>query len=208
VNRSDPENRDFVHADPFQWTLDHRGRILQALYTVLLGNPQLQSGKAQRCKTRFKDWWHLVGSAVENAAIALVEIQSPNIPESQKACLVDFGEIASAMQAEDENDIALAQVLDIFYRRWPGIRFQGSDVAKFLGSGEHAAEDDIKTICAFLDPSGKRGAEISPVSIGMTLKGKQNCPVQCDNLELTLRWKSTGTRKPAWMWVEAKARAA
>ena len=152
--------------------------------------------------------WRPIGSAVENAAIALMEIQSPNIPESQKACLVDFGEIASAMQAEDENDIALAQVLDIFYRRWPGIRFQGSDVAKFLGSGEHAAEDDIKTICAFLDPSGKRGAEISPVSIGMTLKGKQNCPVQCDNLELTLRWKSTGTRKPAWMWVEAKARAA
>jgi len=56
-----------------------------------------------------------VGSAVENAAAALVEIQSPQTPESQKACVVDFGAAAAAIQAENEDDIATAQLLDILW---------------------------------------------------------------------------------------------
>jgi hypothetical protein len=37
VDRVDPENRPFAHDDPVTWTLDHRGEILGALYTILLG---------------------------------------------------------------------------------------------------------------------------------------------------------------------------
>jgi hypothetical protein len=42
TDRPDPENRDFKHEDPIEWTQDHRGQILRALYTIMLGNPQLR----------------------------------------------------------------------------------------------------------------------------------------------------------------------
>jgi len=43
VDRPDPENRAFKHPDPFGWTLDHRREIIEALYTILLGNPRLRA---------------------------------------------------------------------------------------------------------------------------------------------------------------------
>ena len=36
VDRPDPENRSFAHPDPIGWTFDHRGRILNAIYSILL----------------------------------------------------------------------------------------------------------------------------------------------------------------------------
>ena len=48
VDRPDPANREFQHPEPVEWTLDHRGEILAALYTILLGNPRL----AQKPKDR------------------------------------------------------------------------------------------------------------------------------------------------------------
>ena len=68
VDRVDPENRPFKHPDPIGWTEKHRAEILAALYTILLGNPQLKAPRDAEGKTRFKMWWRLVGSAVENAA--------------------------------------------------------------------------------------------------------------------------------------------
>jgi hypothetical protein len=40
VDRPDPENRTFAHPDPLGWTEANRGRILRALYVILLGNPR------------------------------------------------------------------------------------------------------------------------------------------------------------------------
>jgi hypothetical protein len=41
VDRPDPENRKFNRTDePVTWTSRHRGEILQACYTILLGNPR------------------------------------------------------------------------------------------------------------------------------------------------------------------------
>ena len=68
VDRPDPENRDFKHSDPIGWTENHRAEILAALYTILLGNPQLKAARDAPGKTRFKMWWRVVGSAVEHAA--------------------------------------------------------------------------------------------------------------------------------------------
>jgi hypothetical protein len=42
VDRPDPENREFQHSDPIDWTEGHRGNILRALYVILIGNPQLK----------------------------------------------------------------------------------------------------------------------------------------------------------------------
>jgi hypothetical protein len=208
VTRPDPENRDFTHADPVEWTLNHRGRILQAMYVILLGNPQLQPGKAKKEKTRFKRWWTLVGSAVENAAAALAEMQSPQTPESQKACIVDFGAAAAAIQAENEDDVATAQLLDIFYRRWPNTRFQANDVAKLILSPGAAWEDDAQMLRAFFDPSGRRGSEIPARSIGKRLGNLVDGPVFCDEMELTLKNMMESAKKPAWFWITAKSSAA
>ena len=68
VDRPDPANRPFTHPDPIAWTEANRGRILSALYTVLYGNPRLRANDLEPAETRFKMWWHLVGSAIEHAA--------------------------------------------------------------------------------------------------------------------------------------------
>jgi hypothetical protein len=68
VDRPDPENREFKHPDPIGWTKRNRAEILAALYTILLGNPMLKQPRDAPGRTRFKDWYRLVGSAVEHAA--------------------------------------------------------------------------------------------------------------------------------------------
>jgi hypothetical protein len=72
TERPDPENREFKHPDPLGWTWDHRGKILYALFMILM-TPHDQSGG-----TRFKEWQQLVGSAVESAA------NGPDVPEEQR----------------------------------------------------------------------------------------------------------------------------
>ena len=67
VDRPDPENRAFTHADPSAWTQANREKILRALYTILLGGV-LQRPQGQVAKTRFKTWWGLIGWPVEYAA--------------------------------------------------------------------------------------------------------------------------------------------
>jgi hypothetical protein len=67
VNRPDPENRDFRHADPLAWAQANRAKILRALYTILIGGA-LQRPWDQVAKTRFKTWWGLIGWPVEYAA--------------------------------------------------------------------------------------------------------------------------------------------
>ncbi len=54
--------------DPIGWTEANRGRILAALYTILLGNPNLRPGSNAAPQTRFKTWWLVFGSAIEFAA--------------------------------------------------------------------------------------------------------------------------------------------
>ena len=70
VDRPDPENREFKHSDPIDWTDAKRGQILAALYTILLGNPRRDPNNKHLGlrQTRFKEWWDLVGSAIEHAA--------------------------------------------------------------------------------------------------------------------------------------------
>ena len=67
VDRPDPENRSFAHADPLAWTQANRPRIVRALYTLLIAGA-LSRPSGQEAKTRFKTWWSLVGWPMEYAA--------------------------------------------------------------------------------------------------------------------------------------------
>lgn len=136
VDRADPENREFKHNDPVGWTEAHRGQIMRALYTLLLGNPFLRTPMGTEASTRFKIWWRMCGSAVENAAkqhtqwrkneIAALERVFPpdrddqwrqrradidsGIPSAQPKA-IDFKELFLAQEEDDEESASLADVL-------------------------------------------------------------------------------------------------
>lgn len=127
---------EFKHNDPVGWTEAHRGQIMRALYTLLLGNPFLRTPMGTEASTRFKIWWRMCGSAVENAAkqhtqwrkneIAALERVFPpdrddqwrqrradidsGIPSAQPKA-IDFKELFLAQEDDDEESASLADVL-------------------------------------------------------------------------------------------------
>ena len=78
--------RPFLHPDPIGWTEAHRGKILQALYTIMLGNPRLTDKAATPAVTRFKDWWHVCGSAIESAAKEHAAHVKGNVMDGNPEC--------------------------------------------------------------------------------------------------------------------------
>ena len=120
VDRADPENRPFQHPDPIAWTLDHRSEILAAMYTLLLGNPQLK--RAEPAKTRFKDWWNLIGSAVEHAAVELIKVQEEREAAGAEPCegnlkatQIDFAAMIAELEDADEGVAGLAEIFTLLH---------------------------------------------------------------------------------------------
>ncbi len=186
VDRPDPENRPFKHSDPIAWTLGNRGKILRALYVLLLGNPQLKSPKAP--KTRFKRWWHLVGSAVENAAACLKRAEQSAPPEVDRAATeIDFVKLFASVEGDDEDASDLADVLEILYSTWPQSFFQASDVARLINvpmEGEAANSGRLRT---FFDNSGRRNSgDVSAIMVGKRLGTLVDAPVLVEERTMKL----------------------
>jgi hypothetical protein len=118
VDRPDPENRSFEHADPLAWTQANRPRIVRALYTLLRAGPRCRP-QGQEAKTRFKPWWQLVGSPVEYAA-GLLGID------------VDCTELMRLGEEDDEEAVAVSSALTIFHEIWGTGPFTSQDVAKAM----------------------------------------------------------------------------
>lgn len=178
VNRPDPENRHFTHADPVAWTLEHRGAILSALYTLLLGNSQLKPGKAKDLKTRFKTWWHLVGSAIENAGEALERQQQTLDAEARYASRLDFSKLFAEVEAEDEDGTVLADVLDIFSLIWPNKSFQAAQVAELVNNPQSGEDEAAGMLRGFFDASGRRaGSPVTSMVVGKRLGTVTDAPV-------------------------------
>jgi hypothetical protein len=171
VDRVDPENRKFVHPDPVGWTDNHRAEIMIALYTVLLGNPQLKAARDAEGKTRFKMWWRLVGSAVEHAVKQMGET-------------LDFESVFAAQEEDDEESATLADVLEVMIKQWP-IQFTAADVAGLINvqcPGEAA-----QTLRDFLQPGASH--VFSTKSIGRQLKKHLDSPVNSGGRAVVLRSK-------------------
>jgi hypothetical protein len=118
VDRPDPENRSFAHADPLAWTLANRTKILSAFYTILMGGI-LRRPEGQVAKTRFKDWWSLIGWPVEYAAELL--------------CIkLDCAELLRSNESKEEEASATSRVLTILRERWKDRSFTSRDVALVL----------------------------------------------------------------------------
>jgi hypothetical protein len=128
VDRPDPENRSFTHADPLGWTQANREKILSALYTILLGGV-LQRPQGQVAKTRFKTWWGLIGWPVEHAA-SLLGIK------------VDCTELLRAGETGDEEASATSRVLTILRQKWPGTCFTTREVVLALAHQNSLLDED------------------------------------------------------------------
>ena len=83
---------------------------------------------APKAKTRFKTWWRLVGSAVEHGA-KLIGQQ------------LDFQELFTSQEEDDEEAASLADALAVMRRRWP--TFKANDVADLINRKDADAGLDL-----------------------------------------------------------------
>lgn len=174
VDRTDPENRNFKHPDPIGWTEQHRGEILRALYTVMLGNPQLDKPRDAPAKTRFKLWWRLVGSAVEHAHQLLHGSQ------------LDFGQLFLSQEDDDEDSATLADALDQLAQNYTSDGFTAADIAEVLNR-EHGDLTLRLTLQEFLYPKTQAGFKTTSKSVSGKLRNHLNNPVKIDDhTQLTL----------------------
>ena len=184
VDRPDPENREFVHPDPLAWTEANRGKILRALYTVALGNPRLRAVNPEAAKTRFKMWWHLVGSAVEYAAEQHGITAFPGNANWNVRCppqRISFAKLFLDGEADEEQTSSLATVLEVMRSEWKN---GASDVAAYAGRAEEQA---IAFKAALEQASGKAIKVITSSTLTWRLKAIADAPVKVGDEVLVLR---------------------
>jgi hypothetical protein len=159
VDRPDPENRAFEHADPLGWTQANRAKIVRALYTLLIAGA-LNRPKQQEAKTRFKTWWNMVGWPVEHAA-SLLGIK------------VDCTELMRVGEVEDEEASAVSAALTIIREILGGRTFTAMDVVEAMTPGTHMDDSETAKAEAIADAlaelAGKQLERPSARSIGKFL---------------------------------------
>jgi hypothetical protein len=187
VDRPDPENRQFRHPDPLAWTEAHRGQILRALYFVACGNPRLRTRNPPPAETRFKMWWHLIGSAIEHAAAQHVAHIDAAVMNAHPTCgpiKISFRKLFLLGEADEEQSSALATVLDVIHTKWPR-GCKASDVAAYAGAAEEGA---IEFKAALEQASGKAIKIVTATTITWRLKALVDAPVALDAAVLVLRY--------------------
>jgi hypothetical protein len=182
VDRPDPENRKFRHSDPIGWTRANRGRILNALYTILIGNPRRRQHASDRSPepTRFKVWWDLVGSAVEHAAKLCADEMSAFLADSHPDCppqKVSFKDLFLHAEDDDEESIGLAELLLAVRKSWPS-GVQPRDMATYLVPDFMPPTDKAREMLGCLEQaSGKPLRPVSSSSVTWALKKLTDAPV-------------------------------
>ena len=192
VDRPDPENRRFEHADPIAWTVDHRGTILRALYTLLLGNPRLRASEPGAAETRFKEWWHLVGSGVEHAA--KLHSKDANADGANQ-----LPQSVLAGEADEEQASSLATVLDILLHQWPTAVRQATSRCSPVGPLRKA----IEFKAALEQASGKPLPVITATTITWRLKALTDAPVLIGKSTFALRYVPDGNKHGATFVVKS-----
>jgi len=198
VDRADPENRDLAHPDPVGWTEANRAEILRSLYIVLLGNPTLQPGSDIAPQTRFKGWWRLVGSAVEQAAKQHFDHVKALAMDATAGCgpeVISFKDLFLSQEDDDEENASLADALAALGAKWPEqAAFRSSDLATILNNrSEYAVNTDkecASTVREFLFPKTPSNQDVSAKSVGKALKRHVGEPVKAGGRTLILKeWR-------------------
>jgi hypothetical protein len=195
VDRADPENRPFRHPDPVGWTEANRGKILRALYTVLLGNPN-RGGEPE---TRFKTWWRLVGSAVEHAA----GLMGPELR---------FRDLFLTQEEDDEEGAALVDALQALRMQsdWGARGFKASDVTRMLNDRSERGPGEVER-CAlvkeFLFPGTSPDLSVTSIAVGKRLRKHVGEPVSAGKETIILREekeKGGGGRASSEYFIEVR----
>jgi hypothetical protein len=182
VERPDPENREFQHPDPVGWTEQNRAKILRALYTILLGNEILRTPAGTQARTRFKTWYRLIGTAVEHAASLIGE-------------LVDFQDVFTTQEEDEEDAAALADALAVMRRRWS--EFKAADLTDLINMADADANLPIErlqemkrdsiTLRDFLFGHVPPKFSASTKSVGRLLRAHVSEPVRYGDKVLALK---------------------
>ena len=186
IDRTDPENRPFKHANPVEWTEENRVKILRALYTILLGNPELRKPRHAPAKTRFKLWWRVVGAAIENGAKLHSEDIDPaayDEKDRSRPVGIDFQQLFLEQESDEEDSASLADALGVLNKRWPGGTFKAADVASMINETGNAADSVV--IREFLFP-GQKTDTVSSKSVARRLHAHTGNPVRQDDKILSL----------------------
>jgi hypothetical protein len=167
VDRPDPENRDFVHPDPIEWTMQHRPQILRRLYTIMIYGCQNRPA-GQVAKTRFKDWWSLCGWPVELAASLIGEI-------------IDCIALLKASETDEDETSAASAMLSALKAQWGRSSFAAKDIIRIIEAGvpslgihadPFAKEKADRLMDAFGELLGRRLDRPTPGTIGKLLKNR------------------------------------
>jgi hypothetical protein len=186
-DRPDPENRTFHHVDPLGWTEANRARILTALYTILLANPRLREVSPSAAETRFKIWWHVVGSAIEHAARQHMEHVAALTMDCVSTCRpqkISFRRMLQDGEAEEEQTSALVTVLGQLRANWPN-GCKASEVSAYAGEAKVAA---IEFRIALEQASGKAIRVLTATTINWLLKAIADAPAVLDDKVVALRY--------------------
>ena len=120
ADRADPENRAFRHPNPIDWTENHRGEILAALYTILLGNPQLKDAARRRRQDPVQDV--VAAGRLGGGARGRADRRGARFPEA-----------VHRAGGGGRGSASLADVLEILLGKWPG-GFAASEVAGLINN--------------------------------------------------------------------------
>ncbi|MSP75402.1 MAG: hypothetical protein EXR12_04635 [Rhodospirillaceae bacterium] len=118
ADQPNPEDRDFVHRAPLEWTRSNRFKIMGALYTILIAGARNRQPN-EIAKTRFKTWWRLVGWPVEYAAKAMGQD-------------LDCDQLIKVSETIDPDVLEIAAVLSTFLAIWGTDRFTARDIVQKL----------------------------------------------------------------------------
>jgi hypothetical protein len=204
VTRPDPENRTFKHPEPIGWTKANRGKIMHALYTILLGNPRrhekrkiasethVKKWQEKAAETRFKEWWDMVGSAIEYAVEQVVE-ENVDAPETDcKLTDISFNNLFLDGEKADEETAGLAGLLIGLQGEWQGEKtetFRARELANYLDPPLGTTREDAaqEMLVALNRASGNTMKSITPSAVSARLKKLVNAPVTGDSKTLILR---------------------
>lgn len=183
---------------------------MNALYTVLLGNPFLDTPLDTECQTRFKVWWRLVGSAVEYgaeqhaAACASPDdaaeqhddpFASPANASWNKDCLpqkIAFKALFLRQEEDDEESSSLADALGALADKWPNAaNFNARDVATMVNDRSEYATDAAvqqnQILRELLYPNAPPNLIATPKGVGKRLGSLIGEPVKKGDLTMALR---------------------
>jgi hypothetical protein len=155
---------------------------------VMLGNTRLRARNRGPAETRFKAWWHLIGSAVEYGAELMVEEAKWLVVDTSTKALptkISFQSMLNAFEADEEQSSALSTVLDTLNTRWA----KGFKAAEIVGFVAGANDEAINFKAALELAAGKPLPVVTATTINWRLQALVDAPTRVGDSVLVLRYK-------------------